>query len=462
MWEKILHPFVLAIAWLWAKIHDLLAVVGFGEGAGIAWVLSIVLLTLLVRALILPLFLRQIRSTRGMAAIQPEMQKIQAKYKGKTDTLSRQRMAEETQALYKKHGTTPYASCLPLLVQMPILFALYRAIYAVKPLMEGTYTVGGDAYESLGPITRAVAQEIDASTVLGVPLSHTISTGGDGMTGTVAFVVMIVIMVVVQFLSIRLSMTKNMAAQQDPNNPMVRSQKTMMYMMPLMYIFTGAVFQMGLLVYMVTTTFWSWGQQIWTVRFMPTPGSPAYAELLEKRERGYKEWAKPFFADYDRQRAEAEAQASTPEAREAAVAGLDERTLAEARAKAKAQHVNGDFPEEMTTSARVSVYRNLSLQEWTTLPDEQWMRGVKRATEKVEDRRAQQQIRRQQPRRQSHEERRQASERAEEERRLQEARAARKAAAKPQKKLSEEEIQRRREERRRQRRQGRQGRASGK
>ncbi len=452
MWEKILHPFVYGTAWVWAKIHDLLVLIGFGGGPGIAWVLSIVLLTLLVRALILPLFIRQIRSSRGMAVIQPEMQKIQAKYKGKTDQVSRQRMAEETQALYKKHGTSPYASCLPLLVQMPILFALYRAIFAVKPLMEGTYTVGGTHYDALGPITKAIAQEIDASTVLGVPLSHTISTGGNGTMGTVAFVVMIIIMVVVQFLSIRLSMTKNMAAQQDPNNPMVRSQKTMMYMMPLMYIFTGAVFQMGLLVYMVTTTFWSWGQQIWTVKYMPTPSSPAYQELLDKREAHYKEWAKPFFADYDARRAEAEGAAGSSEEREAAVEALNAETLAEAQKRARGQRVSADFPEEMSTGSKVAVYRNLSLQEWTTLPDEQWMRGVKRATEKVQDRQAQQQVRRQQPRKQSHEQRRLAAEQAEEERLRQEARAARKAGSKPPTQLSDEELERRRAERRRQRR----------
>ena len=90
MFDKILHPFAVAVAWVWVKIHDFLELIGFSSGSGVAWVISIVLLTLIVRILIVPLFLKQIKSSRAMQAVQPEMQRIQAKYKGKTDQLSRQ------------------------------------------------------------------------------------------------------------------------------------------------------------------------------------------------------------------------------------------------------------------------------------------------------------------------------------------------------------------------------------
>ena len=113
-------------------IHDFLVLVGMSSGSGIAWVLSIVLLTILVRIAIIPLFLKQIRSSRAMQAIQPEMRKIQDKYKGKKDQVSRQKMMEETQALQRKHKVSPFASCLPMLVQMPVLFGMYRAIIAVS------------------------------------------------------------------------------------------------------------------------------------------------------------------------------------------------------------------------------------------------------------------------------------------------------------------------------------------
>ena len=137
-------------------------------------VLSIVLLTILVRIAIIPLFLKQIRSSRAMQAIQPEMRKIQEKYKGKKDQVSRQKMMEETQALQRKHKVSPFASCLPMLVQMPVLFGMYRAIIAVSSISAGTYTYRGEATDHLGPLTASVSEEIVNSTVFGVPLSHTL------------------------------------------------------------------------------------------------------------------------------------------------------------------------------------------------------------------------------------------------------------------------------------------------
>ena len=102
MFDAILHPFAWAISWLWVWIHDFLVLVGMSSGSGIAWVLSIVLLTILVRIAIIPLFLKQIRSSRAMQAIQPEMRKIQDKYKGKKGPGQPSEMMEETQALQRK------------------------------------------------------------------------------------------------------------------------------------------------------------------------------------------------------------------------------------------------------------------------------------------------------------------------------------------------------------------------
>ena len=117
MFDAILHPFAWAISYVWVWIHDLLVLLGMSSGSGMAWVLSIVLLTILVRIAIIPLFLKQIRSSRAMQAIQPEMRKIQEKYKGKKDQVSRQKMMEETQALQRKHKVSPFASCLPMLCE---------------------------------------------------------------------------------------------------------------------------------------------------------------------------------------------------------------------------------------------------------------------------------------------------------------------------------------------------------
>ena len=375
MFDAILHPFAWAISYVWVWIHDLLVLLGMSSGSGMAWVLSIVLLTILVRIAIIPLFLKQIRSSRAMQAIQPEMRKIQEKYKGKKDQVSRQKMMEETQALQRKHKVSPFASCLPMLVQMPVLFGMYRAIIAVSSISNGTYTYRGEATDHLGPLTESVSTEIVNSTVLGVPLSHTLRESWGQPTIVAVFIAAIVLMVILQFVSMRLSFSRNMPDMGD--NPMAQSQRSMMYVMPLMFIFSGVFFQMGVVIYTVTASFWALGQSFWTVKVMPTPGSPAYADLLSSRESAYQEWAKPFFQNYDRERAALGTESTDPRVDE-----LNERTLVAVRSKAKKQHVASDFPASMTTGEIITVYRNLAFQKWTTLPDEQWMHGLTLAVEK--------------------------------------------------------------------------------
>ena len=374
MFDAILHPFAWAISYVWVWIHDLLVLLGMSSGSGMAWVLSIVLLTILVRIAIIPLFLKQIRSSRAMQAIQPEMRKIQEKYKGKKDQVSRQKMMEETQALQRKHKVSPFASCLPMLVQMPVLFGMYRAIIAVSSISAGTYTYRGEATDHLGPLTASVSEEIVNSTVFGVPLSHTLRESFGQPSVVAVFVAAIVLMVALQFFSMRLSFSRNMPDMGD--NPMAQSQRSMMYVMPLMFIFSGAFFQMGVVIYTVTASFWALGQSLWTIKVMPTPGSPAYADLLSSRESAYQEWAKPFFQNYDRERAALGTPGTDPR-----VSELNERTLAEVRAKAKKQRVASDFPASMTPGEIITVYRNLASQKWTTLPDEQWMRSLTHAVE---------------------------------------------------------------------------------
>ena len=242
-------------------------------------------------------------------------------------------------------------------------------------------------------------------------------------------------MVATQFLTIRLTMTKNMPQNQDPNNPMVRSQRMMMYVMPFMFIFSGLFFQMGVVIYTTTAGLWGYLQMLWVIKNMPNPNSAAYKELLAKRQSAYQTWARPFFADYDEKR-RVLADGSDE------LKALNSATLKELRARAKRQKVASDFPEVMSEGEIVSIYRNLSMQEWTTLPDEVWMRGVKGATERAADRReaaakreeAQRQARTRSPRAQAASENPNSSVDADElERKRQERRKARRAAAKKKK-----------------------------
>src|SRR5690625_76667 len=115
---KIFQPIEMAVAWLMVQFHNVLTFIGLDHDSGWTWALSIVGLTVVIRALLIPLFVKQIRSQRGMQMIQPEMKKIQNKYKGRSDSASRQAMAQEQMELYKRTGTNPLSSCLPLLLQM--------------------------------------------------------------------------------------------------------------------------------------------------------------------------------------------------------------------------------------------------------------------------------------------------------------------------------------------------------
>ena len=283
--DTILWPLKVAVAWVMVRIHDFLVLIGMGKGPGAAWVLSIVGLTIVMRLLIMPLFVRQIRASRGMQLMQPELKAIQDKYKGKKDQASRQRMQEEMMALYRKHGTNPFSSCFPILLQMPVFFALFRVLANLQSVAGGTY----EGHDSIGPLTAALADEVQRSTVFGASLSSSFMNASDSATKIVT-VVMIVMMSVTQWYTMAQLSTKNMPeSAKTSDNPMMRSQKIMMTVMPIFFAFTGIQFQIGVLVYWVTTNLWTMGQQFFTIRNMPAPGSEAEkkyrARINAKRAR---------------------------------------------------------------------------------------------------------------------------------------------------------------------------------
>lgn len=291
--DTILFPIMWVIAWIMYGVHKVLLVFGMSAGSGPAWVFSIMGLTILVRILIIPLFNKQIRSMRAGQELNPEMQKIQKKYKGRTDPISRQRQQEELMALYREHGTSPFSSCLPLLVQMPIFFSLFRLLYAVRPLAAGQYL-----RDALGPINEQVAQEIAKSTVFGAPLSSSIGTANSFTHPTnvrVVAVTLIVCMILTLIFSQKQIMMKNLPeSAKDPSNPSYKMQKYMIYGMPAIYIFSGGVFQVGVLVYWLTGNIWNIGQQTWLITNNPTPGSEAYKKRQQRlREKRIKKGLPP-------------------------------------------------------------------------------------------------------------------------------------------------------------------------
>lgn len=274
---QILYPLEWAVAWIMYLCHRLFVLLGLPDGAGVAWILSIVGLVIVIRTIMIPLFFKQIRASRGMQMVQPELQAIQKKYKNKKDPASREAMSRETMALYKKHGTNPFASCLPVLLQAPVFFALFRVLNSLRGIADGTKS-------AIGPIDQAVAQAAETSSLFGAPLSSTFLHEPTDLNTKIVAGVLIVSMAATQFLTQRQLTMKNMP-KAALEGPMMQTQKIMLYMLPVIMAVSGVNFPVGVLIYWTTTNLWSMGQQFYTIRKMPAPGSEAERLLNERKAR---------------------------------------------------------------------------------------------------------------------------------------------------------------------------------
>lgn len=279
--NTLLAPIMWGEAWVMLAWQKAFAFIGIGGGW--SWALSIVGLTVVVRIVLIPLFVKQIHASRRMQLIQPEMQKIQAKYKGKTDPESRQAMTQETMQLYKRTGTNPFSSCMPILLQSPFFFALFQVLNNLKGIAEGTHA-------PIGPITPTIAAQIESSDILGAPLSATFVNAPNTATKVVT-VVLIILMSVTTFTTQRQLMRKNMP-DAALDNPFMKQQKVILYLMPIFFAISGINFPIGVLLYWLTTNLWSMGQQFYVIRRMPAPGSQAERDLRERRERKGKAFEK--------------------------------------------------------------------------------------------------------------------------------------------------------------------------
>ncbi len=276
----LLTPIMWGEAWIMTAWHKLFTFVGIPEDSGWGWALSIVGLTIIVRIILIPLFVKQIHSSRRMQLIQPEMQKIQAKYKGKSDPDSRQAMTAETMDLYKRTGTNPFSSCLPILLQSPFFFALFQLLNNLPHIALGTH-------EAVGPITKSIAAVIEKSDLFGAPLSsHFLNA--PNLNTQILTGVLIVLMSATTFTTQRQLMRKNMP-DSALDNPFMKQQKVILYLMPLFFAFSGINFPIGVLLYWLTTNLWSMGQQFYVIRRLPAPGSAAERALHERQARSGKE-----------------------------------------------------------------------------------------------------------------------------------------------------------------------------
>lgn len=260
----IMTPLYYAISAVLVGWHNVFGDI-FGPASGIAWVLSIIGLTLVIRAALIPLFVKQIKSSRNMQLIQPKVKELQKKYGH-----DRERLAQETMKLYKDSGTNPFASCLPILLQMPIFLALFRLIdQAVK-----------NPDQPKGLMTVTLNEQFRDATFLGAKISDTF-LGTDDTSVRLLAAFLVIAMTATTFLTQRQLMSKNMPAD-ALTGPYAQQQKLLLYVLPIVFAVGGIAFPVGVLFYWTTSNLWTMGQQFYVIRNNPAPGTPAFAAKQER------------------------------------------------------------------------------------------------------------------------------------------------------------------------------------
>ena len=325
---SIIKPIAQLLGYILDILFKGLNAIGIGNIA-----IAIVIFTLLVKMLMLPLQIKQQKMTKLQSVMNPEIKAIQEKYKGKnSDTAAMQKMQMETKAVYEKYGVSQWGSCIQLLIQMPILFALYRVfqqiplyISQIKVLFlnilggngaEGISSVSGYAdtlneiygktvnwsntntavttlnsftadqwnslKEAFPTFSDMITQNLDKinhmNTFLGVNMSQ-----NPGFGFHIAFLIP-VLAGITQFISVKVSQAG--MTQPDSDNPAAASMKMMTYFMPIMSAFLAISLPAGLGVYWIATAVIQTIQTIFINKYYDKLGADAIVEKnIEKRNK---------------------------------------------------------------------------------------------------------------------------------------------------------------------------------
>jgi len=253
-----LNPLYAAVAWVMARIHAGLSLI-MPSTSGLAWFLTIVLLVVLMRLILVPLFVKQMHSMRKMSALAPELQELRKKYKHDKQTLN-----EETMRLYRENGVNPLGGCLPLVAQLPVFFALFNVLRGIADWRSGPTPYG---------LSESVVKSAQHANILGAHISDKVLFTGTLLVPLHAKIVIlcaVAISVATTFLTVRQSTKRGMTPQMTPDNPMAASQKYMAYIVPF-FALSGLYWAFGLVLYWVTTNVWTLGQQYALFKRYPAP-----------------------------------------------------------------------------------------------------------------------------------------------------------------------------------------------
>jgi len=275
----LLDPLYWIVSWILVQFHAFFTLLGMPENGGWTWVLSIVGLVVVIRILLIPLFVKQIKAQRGLQILQPEIKAIQKRYKD-----DRQKQSEEMMKLYRETGTNPFSSCLPILLQMPIFFALFHVL-----------NYGVQQGKPVGAMTEPLVQSAQHATIFGAPIAAKFTSSlasvndlllvptDSTLNVKVVCLTLIVMMCATTFITQKQLMVKGIS--NAGSNPFLQQQKILVYVFPFMFAIFGINFPIGVLVYWLTTNLWSMGQQYYVIRNNPAPGSQAFEEREQRQAR---------------------------------------------------------------------------------------------------------------------------------------------------------------------------------
>ena len=261
----ILTPLYFVVSAILLFWHGVFGAV-FGDASGASWALGIIGLTLTIRAAMIPLFVKQIKSSRNMQMLQPRVKELQKKYGH-----DRERLAQETMSLYRETKTNPLASCLPLIIQMPFFIALFRLVDQAAKNGQGR-----------GLLTDTQAQELRDAEIFGVKISASFTSANGDHRVQIFAAILVVAMTLTTFLTQRQLMSKNMPAD-ALSGPYAQQQKMLLYVLPLVFAVGGIAFPIGVLLYWTTSNLWTMGQQFYVIRNNPAPNTEA-ARLKAARD----------------------------------------------------------------------------------------------------------------------------------------------------------------------------------
>jgi YidC/Oxa1 family membrane protein insertase len=213
----------------------------FHDTAGLSWGMSIIALTVVTRALLIPLTYRQLKGMRAMQALQPQIKEIQAKYKN-----DRQRMQQEMMRFYQENKVNPLASCIPLLAQLPVFITLFYVLRHELPA-----DIGCEAGHCGAEASFLFINDLTAK-----------ATGGE-------LIALLVLYVGTQLVS---GMVMSITAD--------KSQRMMMFILPLVFVPFVIGFPAGLVLYWITTNVWTIGQQYTIQKLIPAPQVATPAEAM--------------------------------------------------------------------------------------------------------------------------------------------------------------------------------------